>query len=328
MISRREILVGAIASTGLVVARPARAQPAAWPQRAVRVIVPFPPGAVHDALTRILAEGLHARLAQGFVVENMTGAGGNIGMAAGAKAAPDGYTLVSATVGTLSINQFLYRSMPFDPERDFAPVSMLWRAPNTLFVSAEKNPARSLAEFIAWAKTRKQGVTFGSAGAGTTPHLCGELFKLRTGLEATHVPYRDSGQRLLSLVSGDLDFTIDNVANYGGLLRDGKVRALAVTAEKRWPTVPDAPTMAEAGLPDFVIMSWGALVAPRGTPRPVVDRLSEAVRDIIANPAVKERFMSVGGEAVASTPERLADYAARERLLWADLVRRSGARFD
>lgn len=328
MISRRGVLAGSLAATGLMAAPSIRAQALAWPERPVRIIVPFPPGVVHDALTRVLAEHLRTKLGQSFVVENMTGAGGNIAMSVAAKAEPDGYTVLSATVGTLSINQFLYRSMPYDPERDFAPVSMLWQAPNCLYVSAEKNPSRTLAEFVAWAKAKPQGVTYGSAGLGTTPHLCGELFKARTGITATHVPYRDGGQRLLNLVSGDLDFTIDNVASYGALLNDGKVRGLAVTSERRWPAIASVPTMAEAGLTDFAVMSWAAIMMPRATPQPIVDRLSETMRRVMNDPAVQERFLGIGGQALWSTPQETAAHATRERRLWSEVVRTSGARLD
>ena len=230
-ISRRALLGSALGGAGLLVAPPGFAQTATWPKRPVRIIVPFAAGVAADVLTRILADQLHTRLHQPFIVENRTGAGGNIAMSVAAKANPDGYTIVSGTVGTFSINQFLYPQMSFDPERDFALVSLIWEAPNGVFVSAEHNPAKTLSEFIAWAKERPKGITFGSSGIGTTPHLAGELFRERAGISATHVPFRDAGQRLTQLLSGSIDFNIDNVASYASLLKAGQVRGLLGVAE-------------------------------------------------------------------------------------------------
>jgi tripartite-type tricarboxylate transporter receptor subunit TctC len=294
----------------------------------VRIIIPFAPGASHDVLVRILAEQLQLRLGQPFVAENRTGAGGNIGTELAARAAPDGYTLYAATIGTLAINQFLYARLPYDPERDFVPATLIWEGANCLFVSAERNPARTLPEFIAWALGQRRELTFSSAGAGTTPHLAGELFKMRAGFPAAHVPYREGGQRVLDLVSGALDFAVDNVATYTALLREGKVRAIAVAAAARWPTLPEVPTFAEAGMADFSVPSWGAFAFPTGTPAAAVAKLAAAVRDIAAEPAIQRRFLNAGGRAVASTPEETAAYVAAERRRWREVVRLSGARVD
>ncbi|MBL8386020.1 MAG: tripartite tricarboxylate transporter substrate binding protein [Burkholderiales bacterium] len=318
----------AVVAVGIAVAPFAAAQATAWPERGVKIVMPFPAGGASDVLTRILAEQLQARLGQPFSVENRTGAGGNIGMEAGAKAAPDGYTLTSATIGTLSINQYLFKSLPYNPERDFAYVSTFWANCNVVMVSPEHNPSRTLKEFLAWAKAKPGGITFGSSGVGTTPHLSGDLFRVRTGIPATHVPTRGAPQTIPMLLSGTLDTSIDNIASYAGMLASGKLRGLAVTCPERWPNLPDLPTMAEAGVPDFVITSWGALVAPTGTPAAIVDKLSRTVAEVAASPEVQKRFLAAGARITASSPQEMTAFVARERVKWSEMVRLSGAKAD
>ena len=228
MMDRRSLLLAGL-SAGLVLPRVGSAQ-AAWPARPVRIINPFAPGASHDVLVRILGEQMQQRLGQPFVSENRTGAGGSIGSEVAARAPADGYSIYAATIGTLTINQHLYARLPYDPERDFVPATLIWEGANCLFVSAEKNPARTLPEFIDWAKAQRRELTFSSAGAGTTPHLAGEMFKARIGIQAQHVPYREGSQRVLDLVSGTLDFSVDNVATYTALHLEGKLRAIAVAS--------------------------------------------------------------------------------------------------
>lgn len=322
---RRHWLGLAMASAAGLASLASRAQ-GGWPDKPVRIIVGFPAGGASDTLTRMLAEKLQAALGQGFVIENRTGAGGNIAMAAVAGAPPDGHTAVSATIGTLAINQYLYGKLGYDPERDFAYVSTFWENCN-VFVVANEHPARTLAEFRQWAKAKgDKGVTFSSSGVGTTPHLSGELFGMRTGIKVLHVPFR--GSATTEVISGAIDFALDNVASYTPLLRAGRVRALAVTSADRWPVFPDLPTMAEAGLPDFVITSWGALVMPAGTPAAITARLSQAMHDIAAQPAMKERFLNTGARLTASTPQETAAFAGRERVKWKEVVRLSGAKVE
>lgn len=317
-------MIGALGAA----AQGALAQANNWPERQVRIIMPFPTGGASDVLTRILADQLQAKLGQTFVVDNRTGAGGNIGMEAGAKAAPDGYTLTSATIGTLSINQFLFKSLPYNPERDFAYVSTFWANCNVVMVSPQHNQAKTMKEFLAWAKAQPKGITFGSSGVGTTPHLAGELFRVRTGIASTHVPARGAPQTISMLMSGGLDTSIDNIASYASLLAAGTMRGLAVTCPERWPNLPDLPTMAEVGIPDFVITSWGAMVAPAGTPAPIIDKLSRTMAEIAADPAVQKRFLGAGARITASTPQETVAFAARERVKFNELVRLSGARAD
>jgi tripartite-type tricarboxylate transporter receptor subunit TctC len=328
MIARRALLGAALSAT-VAGPRAALAQGSpAYPDRPVRVIVPYPPGGSSDLLARLAAERLRDRLGQPFVVENRSGAGGNIGIDAVAKAPPDGYTIGATTVGHFAINQYLYARMPFDPERDLQPVSLTWELPNVAVVSPAKVPARTLAEFIAWAKAQRQGVNLGSPGVGTSPHLSGELFGVRAGVTVTHVPFRGAAQTLPALLSGDVDFAIDNLASYVSAIQQGQLRALAVTSAERWPQLPDVPTMAEAGMPDFVVTSWAGWVVPKGTPRPIVDRLAATQRQLAADQELRQRFLQAGGLLLSSTSEEFAERAARERPMWREMVRVSGAQAD
>ena len=261
-------------------------------------------------------------------MENRPGAGGNSGIDAVAKSPPDGYTLGAATVGNFSINQYLYSKMPYDAEREIVAATLTWELPNVAVVASQHVPAKTLAEFLDWAKARPDGITFGSPGVGTTPHLSGALLFRRAGVKAVHVPFRGAAQTIPAMLSGDVTFAIDNLASYTGMIESGQMRALAVTSPERWPTLKDVPTMAEAGMPDFVVTSWAAFVVPAGTPRPIIDKLSEAMRDIAADNAIQERFLVAGGRCVASTPEEAAARAAKERPMWQEMVKVSGARVD
>ena len=327
MISRRALLQAAFAASATITLQAATAQATNWPEAPVRIVVPFGSGGAADVMTRVLAEKLQARLGQNFVVENRTGAGGNIGMEAVRNAPPDGYTIASASVGTLSINQFLFSKMGYDPARDFAYVSMIFENCN-IFIVAAQHPARTVQEFVAWARTQPKAVSYGSAGIGTTPHLSGELFRARTGLQTLHIPFRGVAQSMPALLAGDTDFAIENLASYMPLLRAGKVRALAVTSAERWPTLPDVPTMAEAGVSDFVVTSWGSFVMPKGTPAPIVAKLSAALQSIESEPALQQRFLEIGARARASSPQDAAAFAERERVKWKEVVQMSGAKME
>ena len=327
MISRRGAIHTAVAAGIAMVLPPVDAQTAAWPTAPVRIVVPFSAGGASDVLTRVLAEKLTGKLGQNFIVDNRTGAGGNIGMDSVRGAPADGYTIASATVGTLSINQFLFSKMAYDPAHDFEYVSMIWENCN-VFVVAAQHPAKTVQEFLAWARKQPKGVTYGSAGVGTTPHLSGELFRARTGIQALHIPFRGAAQSMPALVAGDTDFAIDNVASYMPLIRAGKVRALAVTSADHWPTLPEVPTMAQAGVRDFVVTSWGTFVMPKGTPAPIIAKLSAAVQAIASEPAVQQRFLETGARAISSTPQEAIAFAERERVKWKEVVQLSGAKMD
>lgn len=324
--SRRTFLT-TIAAAGVMGTLGARASDSAWPDRPVRIIVPYPAGGSTDVLMRILAERLKDIFRQSFVIENRGGAGGNIGIAAVTGSAPDGYTIGAATIGHFAINQFLYSKMPFNPERDMVPASLTWELPNVFVVASDHCPARSVAEFITWAKQKGQ-TTFGSPGVGTSPHLSGVMFTNRTGIDAIHVPFRGAAQTIPAMLAGDVTFAIDNLASYVPVIQSGKMRALAVTSAQRWPTLTDVPTMGEAGIKDFVVTSWAAYVVPAGTPRAIIDRLSEAQRKIAAEKTIQDRFLVAGARVLSSTPEGAIAFAAKERAMWKDVVTASGAKID
>jgi tripartite-type tricarboxylate transporter receptor subunit TctC len=327
-ITRRAFVGGA---TAALTGAPALAQPASgtnWPERLVRIIIPYPAGGSTDVLSRIIAERLKDKLGQSFVIENRPGAGGNIGIDGVVRSDPDGYTVGAATVGHFSINQYLYSKMSWDPDRDLAPVSMTWELPNVAVVPSQHVPAKTLQEFIAWAKARDGGILFGSPGVGTTPHLSGALLGVRGGYKATHVPFRGAAATIPAMLSGDVHFAIDNLASYVSIIESGQMRALAVTSPTRWPTMPEVPTMAEAGMPDFVVTSWAAFVVPKATPRPIVDKLSKALREIAAEPAIQSRFQVAGARSLGSTPEEVTALGLKERPMWQEMVKVSGARLD
>lgn len=324
MMLRRPLLAAGAA----LLAAPAVEAQGQWPARPVRVIVPWPPGGSTDVLVRIYAELLQPILGQNFVIENRPGAGGNIGIDATAKATPDGYTIGIASVGHLVINNFLYSRLPYDAAKDLVPVGIAWDLPNTVVVSAQHNPSRTLADFVAWCRAKRGGFSYGSPGVGTTGHLTGALFAGRIGVEGTHVPFRGAAQIIPAMLSGDLDSALDNLASYVPVITEGRMRALAVTSAERWPTMPDVPTMAEAGMADFVVSSWQGFVFPAGAPRVAVERLSGALRQVVAQQAVKDRFLRVGAQAVWTTPEEMLARAAAERPMWQEAVRISGARLE
>jgi tripartite-type tricarboxylate transporter receptor subunit TctC len=323
--NRRSVLAS-IAAAGAFAATGARAQ-SNWPDHPVRIIVPYPAGGSTDVLSRILAERMKEIFGQPFVIENRPGAGGNIGIAAVTGSPPDGYTIGAATIGHFAINQYLYSKMPFDAERDMIPASLTWELPNVFVVATDHCPAKTVSEFIAWAK-QKGRVTYGSPGVGTSPHLSGVMFVKHAGLDATHVPFRGAAQTIPAMLAGDVNFAIDNLASYVPAISSGKMRALAVTSAQRWPTMADVPTMGEAGVKDFIVTSWAAFVVPAGTPRAIVDKIAGAMKKISAEEEVQKRFLVGGARVLSSTPEGALAYAAKERALWKDVVAASGAKID
>jgi tripartite-type tricarboxylate transporter receptor subunit TctC len=323
--NRRSVLAS-IAAAGAFAATGARAQ-SNWPDHPVRIIVPYPAGGSTDVLSRILAERMKEIFGQPFVIENRPGAGGNIGIAAVTGSPPDGYTIGAATIGHFAINQYLYSKMPFDAERDMIPASLTWELPNVFVVATDYCPAKTVSEFIAWAK-QKGRVTYGSPGVGTSPHLSGVMFVKHAGLDATHVPFRGAAQTIPAMLAGDVNFAIDNLASYVPAISSGKMRALAVTSAQRWPTMADVPTMGEAGVKDFIVTSWAAFVVPAGTPRAIVDKIAGAMKKISAEEEVQKRFLVGGARVLSSTPEGALAYAAKERALWKDVVAASGAKID
>ena len=327
MIQRRLVLQGGAALATTALGPFSHAQSTAWPERPVKLINGFGAGGASNVLTRLLAQRLQVVLGQPFVVENRPGAGGNLSMEAVANAPADGYTACSATIGTMTINQYLYSKLSFDPVKDFACVSTFWENTNVLVIPAQ-HPARNLKEWLTWAQAQRDGITYSSSGIGTTPHLSGAAFALKAGLKATHVPFKGGAQAATELVAGRIDCAIDNIVNQTPLLRSNRVRALAVTYHERWPSLPDVPTMAEAGMSNFIVTSWGALILPAATPTAIVEKFSQAVQEIAKEPAMQEKFLNTGAKFVSASPQQTADFAARERIKWRDAVKQSGAKAD
>ena len=326
MTTRRIVLAAGLAAPALLPAG-SHAQ-SAWPERPVRVIVPWPPGGSTDVLCRIVCERLQQLTGQSFLIENRPGAGGNIGADVVAKATPDGYTMGPLTLTVWAISQFLFARMPFDVDREIQPVSMHWELPNVLVVSSAHTPSRTAQEFVNFAKARRGGASFGSPGVGTTAHLSGSLFCARQEIDGVHVPFRGAAQIIPAMLSGDLTFAIDNLASYVPLVQEGRARALAVTSAERHPALPDVPTMAEAGIANFVVTSWCAFGMPAGVPAPIVTRASQLLQQIAAESSMQERFLRTGAHARGSAPEAVWERARRERPLWQEMVRISGARLE
>src|SRR6188472_948712 len=323
-ITRRTLMRGA-AATAAFGLTPALAQNAGnWPDHAVRMVIPYPAGGSTDVLFRILAERLKDKIVQSFVIENKPGASGNIGIDAVAKSPPDGYMIGGATVGHFSINPFLIAKMPYDAEKDLVAPSLTYELPNVAVVAAQHVPARTLGEFIAWAKARSNGISIGSPGPGTTPHLSGVLFAARTGLNAVHVPFRGAAQTIPAMLSGDVTFAVDNLASYISQIESGAMRALAVTSAQRWPTLPNVPTMAEAGVKDFVVTSWSAYVMAAATPQAIIDKLSATHKEIVADEALQKRSLAAGGRLLHTPPAEPKAFAAKETKMWQEVVKLSG----
>ena len=297
-----------------------------WPTRPIRLIVPFAPGGATDIIARLLGSKLTGVLGQQIVVENRTGAGGNIGSDVVAKAAPDGYTIMLTPPGALTINHFLFRTMPFPPDA-FAPVILVGLIPGVLAVN-NAVPATNLQELIALVRTRSGGLNYSTSGNGSTGHVVVELLKRMAGIEATHVPFRGSAPSLAALMAGEVQLVSDSVTSVMALVQSKSIRPIAVTTRRRWPGLPDVPTVAESGLPEFEAASWLAVVAPKGTPASVIAKLNGALDGIIAEPDMRQRLYELGCEPVGGTPERLAGFVATEFVKWREVVESSGARAD
>jgi tripartite-type tricarboxylate transporter receptor subunit TctC len=321
--ARRSLLLGIAA---LPLARSARAQ-GGWPARPVRVVVPFAPGGATDILGRLTATELGNALGQPFVVENRAGAGGNLGSDIVAKAPPDGYTLLFGAAGNIGINPSLFANMPYDPVRDLAPISLIAEVTNVLVVHPSVN-ARSVQELIALARTTQGGLVYASSGNGSTIHLSAELFAAMTRLNMTHVPYRGSGPAMADLLAGRVALMFDNLPSALPHVREGRLRALAVTATRRSPALPDVPTVAEAGVPGYEATSWFGLFAPAGTPREIIDRMAREMAAFARRPEVAERIRALGAEPITSTPDEFAAMVRAEITKWGAVVRASGARAD
>jgi tripartite-type tricarboxylate transporter receptor subunit TctC len=298
----------------------ARAQD--WPQRQVTIVVPFTAGGTTDMFARILAQGLQQKFGTPFVVENRPGAGGNVGAAMVARAPKDGYTLLVGTVSTHAINPFIYKNLAHDTEKDFQPISLIARLPNMLVVNT-KIPASTVAELIEHLKKNPDKLSYGSSGAGTSTHLAAELFQLKTGTKMVHVPYRSSADVMNALVGGHIDLAFDNITLAWPQVKAGTMRALAVTSTQPSATAPGVPPVA-ATLPGFDATSWHGTFAPAGAPRPVVDALAAEVKRIFSSPEVQKSLFEVGAVPSPMTPGEFAEFIARERGKWQEVVRAAG----
>ena len=298
----------------------------AYPHKPIRMIVPYPPGGPTDVLGRIVAQKLSESLGQQVVVENRPGASGMIGAELVAKAAPDGYTLLT-NASIHVINPSLYPKMNFDALRDFAPVSLIAQVPLILVVNPGL-PVKSVQELIALGKAEPNRLNFGSSGNAAAPHLAGESFKIATGIQMQHVPYKGSAPALTDLIGGQVQLIFDSMPSAMPHVKSGKIRALAVTTAKRSPTVPDLPTIAESGVPGFDISTWYGVWAPAGTPKDIVNKVSAEIAKALQQPAVRERLAALGAEPVGNTPEEFAAYCQSELAKWSKIVRESGAKAD
>ena len=309
----------------LVLAAPAFAQPA-WPNQTVRYINPYPPGGPTDTLSRRLCQKLSELSGQQFVVENRSGAGGNVGVDAVAKSRPDGYTLGLGGIATHGVAPTMYASLPYDVTRDFTYVSGMWRLPNLLAVHLDL-PVHSVAELLQYARARPNELTFGSAGPGTTLHLAGELFNLLGGVRLTHIPYRGSAPAQLDLLAGRVSMMFDNIPGTLTLARQGRVRPLGVTSLTRSAAAPELPAIAET-LPGFDVVSWTCLIGPAGIAAPIVARLSELMRAALGAPDLRASYQELAATPWFTTPEEMATYQARSVAALAPVVRAAGLRAD
>jgi len=316
-------IIGALAVMAALGA-PAGAQ--SWPDKQVNFIVPFSAGGTTDLFGRLLANHMQQKFGKPFIVENRAGAGGNLGAAAVAKAAPDGYTFLVGTVSTHAINPFLYSKLPYDTVKDFQPVSLIARLPNILVVHPSL-PANNVAELIAHLKANPDKLSYGSSGAGTSIHLAAELFKIKTGTTMTHVPFRSSGDIMNNLTGGHINLAFDNITLAWPQVKAGRLRALAVSSTARSEIAPDVPTVAET-IPGFDATSWHGVFAPAGTPKPIVDAMAAEMKRILELPDVKEKLFEIGAIAAPMTPDEFVKFIDAERTKWAEVVKASGAKLD
>ncbi|KAF1044333.1 Bug family tripartite tricarboxylate transporter substrate binding protein [Xylophilus sp.] len=332
--TRRRTLLGALAATALSGLTAAQAETASWPAKPVRIVVPFTPGGTTDIIARAVAPELTKAFGQPFIVDNRAGAGGNLGAEIVARAPADGYTLLMGTVGTHGINRALYGRLPFDPIKDFAPVTLVAAVPNVMEMNTEKARTlgiNSVQDFIRVAKERPGRLNMASSGNGTSIHLAGELFKTMTGTYMVHFPYRGSAPALLDMVGGNMDVMFDNLPSSMQQIKAGKLKALAVTSAQRSPALPDVPTVEEAGGPalkGYEASSWFGLLAPAGTPPEIVARIQQEVAKSLSTPAIKEKLQAQGAIPSGNTPAAFAQLIDSEHRKWAAVVKASGAKVD
>ncbi|TSD53280.1 tripartite tricarboxylate transporter substrate binding protein [Variovorax sp. KBS0712] len=331
--TRRFALVATAAATLALLGGAAHAQ-ATWPTKPVRIVVPFAAGGTTDILARAVAPELSKAFGQQFIVDNRAGAGGNVGAEIVARSPNDGYTLLMGTVGTHGINRALYPKLPFDPIKDFVPITLVAAVPNVMEMNAEKAKSlniRNVQDFIKYAKANPGKLNMASSGSGTSIHLAGELFKSMTGTFMAHIPYKGSGPALLDMVGGNADVMFDNLPSSMAQIKGGKLTALAVTSSQRSPALPDVPTVAEAGGPalkGYEASSWFGLLAPAGTSPEIVNRIQQEVAKSLGTPAIKEKMLAQGAIPSGNSPADFTKLIASEHVKWAKVVKDSGAKVD
>ena len=297
-----------------------------YPSKPLRLILPFPPGGGTDILGRLLAERLAANFGQPVVTENRGGAGGNVGAEAAARATPDGYTIV-LVAPSLAISPTLYAKLNYDPVKDFAPIGLVASVPNVM-ITHPSVPAQNLREFIALAKAQPGGMNFGSGGSGTSNHLAGELLNLAAGIKLVHIPYKGVNLAMNGVLAGEVHLAFIGIPVPAPHIKAGRLRALAVLARERSPILPEVPTAEEAGLGNFDVTTWYGILAPAGTPRPIVTRLNAEFVKIMHSPEMKERLATLATDPLTSTPEEFAAYLQQEIAKWGDVIRKAGLRAD
>ncbi len=322
---RRRTTLRALTALALTAATlPALAE---FPDRALKIVVPYPPGGTTDILARAVAPRLGERLHQTVIVENRAGAGGVIGAQVVAKSPPDGYTLVFGTIATHGILPVLQKPAPYDALKDFAPVTLVASTPNVLIANPSA-PVRNVAELLALARAKPGTVNFGSTSQGGSPHMSGELLKTMAQIDIVHVPYKGGGPMLIDLMGGQIQIGFDNLPSSIAHIRSGKIRALAVTTAKRWPGAPEIPTLAESGVPGYDASAWFGLLAPAGTPKAVVELLQRHVAAILRVPEVKKMFFEQGAEPVGNTPDEFAKVIATELQKWTRVAAATGVKLE
>lgn len=319
-------LLGIAALACAVVAQPALGNTGTqWPERSIRLVVPFPAGGPTDIAARVVGKALSDRLGTPFVIENKAGAHGFIGAGDVARSKPDGYTLMMASIGTMAINPGLYPDIPYDANKDFTPLALVLTVPIAVVINPQQMPVQTVGELVDYLKANPDRVNYGSAGNGGSSHLVPEYFKYKTGTSMTHIPYKGSSPAVTDLVAGQVQVMFDTLLTSTPFVKAGKLRMLAVTTAQRLPDYPQVPTMAEAlGAPDFEASSWFAMYAPAGTPQAVQQKLSLAINQALGDAAVKQRLAELGAVPAGGTPGELADFQQAEQRKWAQVIKAAG----
>jgi tripartite-type tricarboxylate transporter receptor subunit TctC len=317
----RQVVLSSMLAAGMLCGVPGAvlADTAAnFPNRAVKIVVPFPPGGTVDVLPRIVSQKLSEKWGQPVLIENRPGAGGNVGADVVAKAAPDGYTLLTSPPGPLAVNQSLYKTLPFEPER-FTPITVLAAVPNVLAVRGAL-PAASVKDFIAYARQQPGKVMMATQGNGTTSHLTSAMFAAQSGAQFTYVPYKGTAPALTDLIAGQVDAFFDNIGSMHSHHTSGKAKILAVASRSRSPMLPNVPTISEAGLPGFESGAWFGVVAPPGTPPEIAQKIHAAIVEVLKTKDVQQKFLEQGAEVIGNSPKEMTEFVASERVRWKKVI--------